>query len=329
MRSQVARAANLILAKAGLRLMTRASLYPWQDAPAFADRRLPDGAEQFLTFDNPRLRELVDRYKAFDPAVTTPAVWTDDKLASSDLLYFRGDNPFVWQSRGLNYNELTYTMSYYALKSGSCGDLLAAMSEDGLFGAHAVEVDGRLVTRDLLDSVGEIDFLKRHVGLDGKAVLDIGAGYGRLAHRLTETVADVTVYATDGYATSTFLAEYYLAFRKAGKARAVPLDEVEQLLSETRIEVATNVHSFSECTPEAVAWWATRLAEARVPWLMVVPNGPTSDLEDVCRYNSGEDMEATLARCGFRPTIRELRYRDPAVQKYGVDPCRIVLFELR
>ena len=333
MRRELARAANLMLARAGVRLVSVHDLYPWQIAPSNSESSgngpLPEGAADYLRFDNPRLTELVDRYSRCDAAVTSPAIWTEGTLTSSDLGYFRGDNPFVWQLRGLNYNALTYAMSYYALKCGPGGDLLAAFAEDGLFGAHAFEIDGRLVTRDLVDSVREVDFIRTHVGLEGKAILDIGAGYGRLAHRLSETGADLAVYATDGYAPSTFLAEYYLRFRSAERARAVPLDEVEKLLETTKIDLATNVHSFSECTPAAVSWWASRLAKAKVPHLMVVPNGEHFDLSQPCRYNGGADMEATLGECGYRPVARELRYRDPAVQKYGVDPCQLVLFELR
>lgn len=331
MRRQLARTVNKMLARAGVRLVSEHDLYPWQIAPSngesVGNRLLPDGAADYLRFDNPRLSELLERYSGCDPAVTSPAVWTEGTL--TDLRYFRGDNPFVWQLRGLNYNALTYTMSYYALKCGQCSDFLAAFAEDGLFGAHAFEIDGRLVTRDLLDSVREVDFIRTHIGLEGKTILDIGAGYGRFAHRLSETAADLTVYATDGYAPSTFLAEYYLRFRRADRAHAVPLDEVEALLGKTKIDLATNIHSFSECTPDAVTWWAKLLASAEVPHLMIVPNGEHFNLARPSQYNDGADMEATLGDCGYRPVVRELRYADPAVQKYGVDPCQLVLFELR
>ena len=333
MRRELARTVNAMLAGTGVRLVSRHDLYPWQYAPSDAaiagTRSLPEGAADYLRFDNPRLAELVERYSRCDPAVTSPAVWTEGTLTSSDLSYFRGDNPFVWQLRGLNYNELTYTMSYYALKCGRGSDLLAAFAEDGLFGAQTFEVDGRIVTRDLLDSVREVEFIRTHVGLEGKSILDIGAGYGRLAHRLSETGADLAVYATDGYAPSSFLAEYYLRFRSAERARVVPLDEVETLLNTTKIDLATNVHSFSECTPAAVSWWASRLAKAKVSHLLLVPNGEHFDLTRPSRYNSGADLEATLGESGYRPAVRELRYADPAVQKYGVDPCQIVLFELQ
>lgn len=333
MLSQAARVANAFLAPFGLRLMTRGGLYPWQMSPArggsVGNGEVPDGAAEYLRYDNPRLVELLDRYSRFDPQVTAPAVWTEGTLNSDELLHFRGDNAFVWQLRGLNFNELTYAMSYYALKTGPASDLLAAFSEDGLFGAHCFKIDGRIVTRDLLDSVREVDFIRTHVGLQGRTILDIGAGYGRLAHRLSEAEPSLTVYATDAFAPSTFVAEYYLGFRGARQARALPLDEAEGLLRDKKVDLATNVHSFSECTPEAVAWWARRLAEAEVPRLMIIPNGEYFDLSQPCRYNGGKDMEATLGACGYTPVVRELRYADPAVQKYGVDPCQIALFELR
>src|SRR3546814_16107320 len=60
-------------------------------------------------------------------------------------------------------------------------------SEDGLFGCWTQRFPGHpRCSRDLLDSVNELSFLDRHLsirGRDGLRILDLGAGYGRLAHR--------------------------------------------------------------------------------------------------------------------------------------------------
>lgn len=297
----------------------------------FDPATLPDGAEAYLRADNPRLLELRARYGKADPQVTAPLTWTDDRLSPADMLYFRGDNHFIWQLRGPNRNDLTYALTYYHLKATGDDGLIDRLGEDGLFGAATFAIDGRPVSRDLMDSVGEIRFLRRHTILgEGRGnVLDIGAGYGRLAWRLEQAGgAEVRAFATDAFAPATFIAEYYLGQRGAERASAVPLDEVDALLAATRIDVAVNVHSFSECTPDAVAWWAERLARHRVRHLMIVPNGGTT-AGARCQIGTGVDMEPVLERFGYRIKVREPRYSDPIVQRYGIDPVWLHLFELR
>ncbi len=317
----------------GLRLIRNADLYPWQREErrlgAMAGSADPAGAADRLRPDHPRLAELQRRYRAFDPAVTTPWRWTDSRLPAEDLLHFRGDNAFVWQVRRLNQNPLTYALCYYAVKAGDEEGLLDRLDEDGRFGAHIFTIDGRAVSRDLIDSAREIQFLIRHAGLGERTrtLLDIGAGYGRLAFRLHQAMGErVRTFTTDAFAPSTFISEYYLDHRQASNATVVPLDEVEQLLAETRIDIATNIHSFSECTMEAIAWWVGLLARHKVRYLMVVPNEGTGGGAR-CERGDGADFEPILERFGYRPIVREPRYPDPIVQRYGVDPVHLHLFE--
>ena len=313
----------------GIAVNRTGNLYPWQVSPALAGSRgwdeLPPGAADVLRADSPRLVELTARYAAFDPVVTSPAVWRADTVDGDDLRYFRSDNAYVFQLRSRNGNELSYAATYYAAAAGRDADLLARLTEDRLFGIHGWSFDGRIVTRDLLDSVSEIGFLRRHVDLgSGSTLLDIGAGYGRLAHRLAE-VCEATICATDAFAASTFLCEYYLGFRQS-RATVVPLDEIDALLADRQVDVATNIHSFSECMPEAIGWWTARLAAHGVRHLMVIPNASGPD--GSCLTNDGVDMDAIFACHGYRLAVREPRYADPVLQRWGVDGCLISLFEL-
>ena len=235
----------------------------------------------------------------------------------------------MWQIRDRNHNELSYALVYYALKSGPCGALLDRLGEDPLFGVNLFEVDGVPVSRDLLESAREIGFLQDHVGLGSRPInlLDIGAGYGRLAYRLSQLgLDDLQVFATDAYAKSTFISEYHLRFRSARGSAVVPLDEVDDLLERTAIDVAINVHSFSECTPKAVSWWVEKLAAHDVKFLMVVPNGGRSGGAR-CETGSGFDLESIFSSFGYRIAVREPRYQDPLVQEYGIDPVFLHLFE--
>lgn len=314
----------------GLAINRTGNLYPWQVRPVLAGShtaKVPEEARADLRLDNPRLLELERRYAYFDPTVITPTVWNKDKISAEDLLYFRGDNPYVFQLRSRSGNELAYALTYYYLRSGAARPILDAIDEDGAFGVHTWEFEGKQVSRDLLDSVGEIDFLQRHAGLGTTAtsLLDIGAGYGRLAHRVAQVMPGVTVSATDAFPSSTFLSDYYLRFR-GSRARVVPLDEIEATLAERTIEIATNIHSFSECPPSAIDWWVSRLARNGVRHLMVVPNLSAPDGR--CLTNRGEDMDAIFARHGYVCRVREGRYADPVVMRWGVDGITLSLFEL-
>ena len=327
------RAVNKMLSGAvSMRVMRDDNLYPWQRNPLAGSvqgsRDLPDGASAYLRRDNPQLIDLVERYRRADSRVTSSSFWTPETLSETDLAYFRGHNSYTDQLSGLHANELTYALTYYALKSSSASDLLASFEEDGAFGVNTFVIDERTVSRDILDSAREVDFIRRHVGWDTQPLkmIDIGAGYGRLVHRLAQAGgARVTAAATDGYAPSTFIADYYLRFRGLPNTSAVALDKVEPWLAEHRPRLATNIHSFSEIAPAAIDWWVERLERQRVEFLMIVPN--LSDPANGAALTNGRDnIDEIIGRRGYRLIVREPHHADPAVQKYAIDPSMISLF---
>jgi hypothetical protein len=108
----------------------------------------------------------------------------------------------------------------------------------------------------------------------GPKVIDIGAGYGGLAHRVVTGLPNVQTYlCTDGVAASTFVCENYLKFRGVDdKATTVPVDEVDEALRTHPPDIALNIHSFSECRIAAIDWWLARLQEHSVRYLMIAPN---------------------------------------------------------
>ncbi len=145
---------------------------------------------------------------------------------------------------------------------------LERLGEDGAFGCWTYDFTGYpTVSRDLLDSMLEIRFLESQLGLaeqESFSVLDVGAGYGRLAHRMTQMYPNLTDYCcVDAVAESTFLSEYYLRHRGCmPTARVVPLGEIDSALAPGSFDLAVNVHSFSECPLESIAAWVGLLREA-------------------------------------------------------------------
>jgi hypothetical protein len=268
------------------------------------DVALPAGAEETLQADNPRLIELRKAYDALTWPSAAPTQWNDAFLKKNlSMAWFRGDNAYVWQLRLMRGSaDATTYLSLLDVQSRDKLDLLNTLDEDGLFGAWTFNFGDRpAVSRDLLDSVNEINYLDDQIGLSSMAaptVLDIGAGYGRLAHRMSAALPNLARYdCTDGVAVSTFLCEYYLSYRKVpDTVRVVPLPEVETLAD--TYTLAVNVHSFSECSLEAIRWWMQRIGERDIEWLLIVPNTQDALLS----------TESDGSRLDFRPEVEGAGY---------------------
>lgn len=267
---------------------------------------LPEPLAQALAADNPRLVELRTRYAALDLPVTTRSIWNERLLGQDlDLRHFRGDNPYVWQYRRVKAQAaLKYYLQLRYVEERDALGLLGCLEEDGRFGCWTFDFARRGgVSRDLLDSVNEINYLNQQLGIaerENLQVIDIGAGYGRLAHRMCEALPGLGhYYCLDAIPESTYLCELYLDYRGVDRAVSVPLDELEQSVPKTGIDLAVNVHSFSECTSAAVRWWLEWLAERRVHNLLIVPNDPEKLLS----------TEADGSRRDFAPLLNETGYQ--------------------
>lgn len=304
-----------------------------QIEPTHKHSDLPKGANEYLQMSNPILQDLQTRYDSFDNLVTTPLVWKDDHVKPEDILYFRGDNAYVWQLRGRNMNVPGYALATYYVKSIDRLGLLEKLTEDNLFGNYTFRIDNKLISRDLLDSILEIYFLENRIGLSEKkniTVLDIGAGYGRLAHRMTCALPNIKEYlCTDGVAISTFISEYNLRFRGLeNRAKVIPLDEIENELCEKSVDIAINIHSFSECSISAIEWWLSLLEKIGIKYLMVVPNACNHGGK-LLQTNDGKDMGIIIENHGYKLISKDPKYRDPIVQEIAVNPTYHYLFQFQ
>jgi hypothetical protein len=147
-------------------------------------------------------------------------------------------------------------------------------------------------------------------------VVDIGAGYGRLAHRMVECVPGLKRYlCVDAIPESTFLSDIYLRYRKVDhKAVVLPLDEVAERLPQERPDLAVNIHSFSEMPIAAIDAWIGLLARSGVPALLIVPNEGDQLLsleDDVVRL----DFSPVLRKHGYVLEAREPTVGDPDVRE--------------
>jgi hypothetical protein len=141
------------------------------------------------------------------------SVWSRDSVGAMDPARFRSDNMYVYQ----DVEDVRYLATAAFVREHDRLGLVERCTEDGAYGCKTVDIDGWRVSRDLLDSIIEINFLAAQPGVFDRGqvqVLDIGAGYGRLAHRLATGVPNVkTVFCADGIPESTVLQEFYARFR--------------------------------------------------------------------------------------------------------------------
>ena len=229
-------------------------------------------------------------------------------------------------------NILAYALSTFYVKSIDKLGLLQQLEEDDCFGNFTFFIDNKKISRDLLDSITEIYFLEKHLNvssLSDLTILDIGAGYGRFAHRMVSAFPNIqTYFCTDAVAISTFISEYYLRFRKLeNNAKIVPLDDIETTLKNKTVDIAVNIHSFSECSISAIEWWLSLLEKHEIKYLMIVPNTGDNGGE-LLQTNDRQDISKVVEKHGYKLIAKEAKYSDPVVQKHAVNPTYYYLFEL-
>ena len=223
----------------------------------------------------------------------------------------------MWGSRGDDSFGTSLQRTHAFVRERDRSGFLDRLHEDGAFGAEtAVAGDGTtLLSRDLLDSANELCFLEEELELsrwpEGTGVLDIGAGYGRLCHRMGEALPHLSLIATDGVPESLALAESYLAHRGA-EARVVPPAQLAETLAATPARLAVAVHSLPEMSSSAVAWWLRLLSDADVRELFVVSNAPALggvDASVQLHSDGGEPLLDALRAAGWRLRRAQPKYR--------------------
>jgi SAM-dependent methyltransferase len=332
LRRLIGKSVNRLLRPLDLALVSASKIEWLHDIPAGDEVQpppLPTGATEFLRSDNPELAALKASYKMLaDYPVSVASLWQEGFVSQIALTRFRSHNAYLWQQALTPLQRLMWILVGYYVAAHDRLGLLDKPEEDGQFGAHQFRyMNGRIGSKDLLDSVNEINFLDRHLGLSHISdlrVLDIGAGYGRLIHRLlTAFPGSVTGYLMDAIPESTFLARYYMSFRGLDdRATVIPLNEFANVLDAAPIDLVTNVHSFSECPMAAICWWLDLVDRVRARHLFVVPNAYHNfGTKLLSREADGGflDFLPEIERRGFRLMASEPKYRDPALNPFGVN----------
>jgi hypothetical protein len=131
-------------------------------------------------------------------------------------------------------------------------------------------------------------------------------------------------FCTDAVPLSTFVCDYYLKSKAVSdQAVSVPLDQIEDTLEQTNVELAVNIHSFSECSLEAIDWWMALLAKHSIPYLFIIPNS-----KDGLLTNHKKDFQPLVEAHGYCKISSDPKYSDPELQLYAANPSMYHLFKL-
>ena len=277
---------------------------------------------------DPHLIALRSRYAA----LRVPMAPANDQQWGSEFCAreipidaFRADSAYLWQDRyGYAGPDPAATYRAYAdyLRDIDRRRLLDSLGEDGAFGCRTFSHDGRLISRDLLDSVNELAFLDRAWQLFARndvSVLDIGAGYGRLAYHMSRSVPGLNHYVcVDAIPESTYLCDLYLSYRKVPRppARVVALDELDELHG-TAFNLAINIRSFTEMPYRSVISWLDLIDRLGVPALFIIPNYRGSLRGAGSSREERRDFMPDLLSRGFKLTDEEPVINDSALRRAG------------
>lgn len=228
----------------------------------------------------------------------SPTVWNNSNyITQSFNMNFRGENAYVWQCM-LGDDKNIYTEYYKIIKQIDTDSFLQKTKEDGSYGCISFEIDNIKISRDLLDSILEIYYIKSvFPDLEKLNLLEIGAGYGRLCKRFIDCFPNSKYFITDAIPQSTFFSKIYLGNKN--EDNVINLFDIERRIKELNIDIAINIHSFPECNITDIEWWVKLLYTNKIKYIFYVPNNPNSTSEYM-PSNSNDSIYDIYIKYGYK-----------------------------
>jgi len=242
-------------------------------------------ATQELSLHDPVLINLYERYKTNTPFVEITSPFWHEIPERLDLQTFRSHGGYLWTKE----SGFRYKVTAMHLSSFDRLKFLRLLGEDTAFGCQTFSFRGATISRDKLDSAMEIYYLMDVLGIrpfDQLKVLDIGAGYGRFAHRFASVFKKSHIYCVDAIPISTYLCDFYLAYRNILNSQTVPLDRLDSLKN-LEFDFAISIHSFPEQTEKSIDFWLDLLDSLGITRLILVDhNGKWLTMEPPDNWRS-------------------------------------------
>ncbi|WP_277305231.1 putative sugar O-methyltransferase [Spongiactinospora sp. TRM90649] len=235
------------------------------------------------------------------------------KGAVADLANFKSNEVnfklALWDPR---VNGVRYLKTLiHALSSGLSAanwTRLRNIRERTLGNPIAIRYDGETVCLDYLQAVFEVEFMSAGVELDGAAVVEIGAGYGRTCHAMLSNhdVADYHIIDLENLLTlSSGYLRAVLDDEQFAKVRFHPVADVAALFRDHRFELCVNIDSFAEMNAETVHAYLARIAESCRHLYVNNPVGKYMD-KSLDGHSQGNEVVALALRTGLLRDIIDI-----------------------
>jgi hypothetical protein len=268
---------------------------------------------QFAAANAERLKRHETLHAAAASEMTLWRTWTDP----SDLQNFRSE---VFMSQVASHDPSNYgaealLRAYeralaYARSVDALGCLTRFDDRGAYGGMRFRSSDGTIVSRDILDSTLELNFLARYFALEDlltATVVDIGAGYGRFIARFLDMFHSSRALALDVTPLASFAAETYLTYLGAMERCTIGGRGALAEATLSGLVIACNIHSWSEAPLASIEAWLDALDQRSAPFLFLVTHDARAD-----------SWEHDGSRKPFLPAIEERGYSCVADQpQYG------------
>ena len=203
-------------------------------------------------------------------------LWTEWQATVMDgLPNYCADRLFVLQSC-TNPAEVEHVLSIVK-RNGELIDVDGSQ-RDAQYGAMLFDTKYGKVTRMWADSNVEYDFLQRHLNkffLQNATVMDVGAGYGRLAVSMSPHVKQFI--AVDSIPVSVACCKDYVAtWARTDNIQILSVEDLYLMYKQNKvpkIELAMNIHSWNECSLETIEEWLQTLVKFNTDFLFTVSHG--------------------------------------------------------
>ncbi|MFV2109785.1 putative sugar O-methyltransferase [Micromonospora sp. LOL_015] len=174
----------------------------------------------------------------------------------------------------------------------------------------SITYEGEEVCMDYLQAVLELEFIENRLALAGASILEIGAGYGRTCHALMSN-CDISAYHIVDLENSLDLARRYLGVvlmpEQLNRIHFHGVDQAEAdgALRKLRFDLAINIDSFAEMTPETVRAYLDLIATHAGHLYVNNPVGKYLD-KSLDGHSQGDAVVALALRTGLLQDIVDI-----------------------